>query len=514
MKVQANDPTSRSAAVAAAAERSFTPELADVLNEIHLPLPFSPRRAENLQALQERGTVAVLTGQQPGIFLSPLLALYKALQAAAAARRLEAETGVRAVPVFWVAAEDHDFEEIRQARILNREAEIRELALSPREKNRIPVGELELGPEIEDVLSKAAEWLGFYPGAGEVLEICRASYKPELSPARAFISFLGRLTADCGLLFYNPRERGAAGASGEVFRTALLRAGEIEELLLDHAALEANEGRPPQVRIKRGSPLFFFQPEGKRGPRYRLKKEGRNFTIEGAGGAWSEEQLLRVLDKEPERFSTSALLRPLLQDSLFPTACYIGGPAELAYLRQIEPLYPVFGLPRPLLIPRTQCSAADEKFREWLALYSLSIGDLNLPVPELLVRALEQASPGRDPKTLEARVLADIGTALSPLAAALEQTDRTLLGSLGRTEEKIKAMLDTLTERYTKALAAQDSVVAQRVEKLRTYFKPNHEPQERFFSSLYFLCRYGLAFVEKAAQAIEPFGGDEKVIQL
>jgi bacillithiol biosynthesis cysteine-adding enzyme BshC len=495
----------RRAAVTFAARRRVAPELLAELERQNDAYPPSPAREAHLEALGSPGTVVVATGQQVGLFLGPLYTLYKAASAVAVARLLAAETGVRAVPLFWLQTEDHDFVEMAGCSVpRDREAPLR-LALSERPGDeRVALADRVLGPEVRDVLARLDEALAGLPHREGVLALLSAHYRPGVPPGRAFAGVLAALFAQAGLVIYDPRQATAARLLEPVMRAALTSADRLEALLVERGRLLADSGFAEQIQLRRGSPLCFVH-DGPRGPRQRLVRRGAGLGAPGEPGALSIAELVATLEREPLRFSTSALLRPIAQDTLFPTAAYVGGPAEVAYFAQLAPLYPAFGLEAPLVVPRSRFRLLTPRLAAILSRLGLTAADLDTPRDALISRLAPHtrlhaadASPRRDwAAELDARLgaLEQRAAALDP---ALERATRGTRASLARS-------LDRLARRYERLAVDRDQVLRSRLERLERWLHPDGAPQERVFSFPWFAARAGTAaLVSAVLEAVDP----------
>jgi len=193
-----------------------------------------------------------------------------------------------------------------------------------------------------------------------------------------------------------------------------------------------------------------------------------------------------ALGHEPLRFSTSALLRPIVQDTLLPTAAYVGGPAEVSYFAQLGPLYDHFRLAMPIVVPRARFRCLDAHTRRRLGELGLGADDVTLPRAELLARLPAGPSPENpSAAALAARVAAHIAPAVDDIAAtvaALDPRDRNLERAAARTRAHVARALERLTERYARKLAERDGVALRRLARVQDALAPGGVPQERAYA--------------------------------
>lgn len=507
------EPEHRRAAVARAV-RPVTPEVLAALRAQNASYPPSPAREAHLDALG-RGAAAVVTGQQVGLFLGPLYTLYKAASAIVIARALQAETGQPVVPVFWLQTEDHDLPEIATCHVRAARGGPSKLEVPASAEDRRSIAHRTLPDEVEACLAQLREALAGLPEGPAHLEHLAAHYRAGAPWSEAFAQVLAALFVEEGLVFVDPRDpRLARVAAATVHRRAITEAGPIAEALLARSAALRAAGFEPAVHVRPGSPLSFVHAGSAEGPRHRLavttafdsesesdSDAGSSFDFEAVGGSerYTRAQLLDLLEREPLRFSTSALLRPILQDTLLPTAAYVGGPGEIAYFAQLEPLYAAFDRPMPLIIPRARFVVVDDKTRRLLDRLGLSARDAALSEDELLRRTAREPAPD-----LRARLLA-------PVVAALDEVRRESAGlglesALEKTQAAIDGALGKLAEKHDKAVAHRDSERVEEVRRLKAQLFPHDAPQERVLGFSYFAARHGArAFTAEVLASITPF---------
>ena len=468
----------------AAARRRVAPALADVLRAQQALLPASAARQANLEALLAGECAVVVSGQQVGLFLGPLYTFYKAASAIAVAREIEREAGVRCVPLFWLQTEDHDFAEIASCRVTAGDSGLTTLALAPEtdEQARVSVAHRVLGPEIGGLLDALGGHLGQAGAAAEVMALLRAHYVPGRPLAQAFAGALAAIFDDEGLLFLDPRDQRVAALVASLYRRSLEAAQEIDDCLETRAAALHQAGFDEQVPLRPGSSLLFFHEGDPQGPRHRLQRapEGQGGWRTGGGITVSDEALLGLMREAPLRFSTSALLRPLAQDTLLPTVAYVGGPAEVSYFAQLMPLYRLFDVSPPLIVPRARFTCLDARARRLLAALHLRPVDLSLPAHELRRRLPVRRPAGApDPEALKQTVAAELMPRIATLTQAIAAAEPHLSRAAVRTRRSVDHALRRLTERYARELLEADTVTARQLARLQELLLPDGVPQER-----------------------------------
>ncbi len=507
-----HDPVQRSQVAADCATRRLDPALHAALVASHARLPPCPARQRNLAQLAEPGTITVVTGQQMGLFLGPLYTIFKAATAIAAARALTAETGRPCVPMFWLQTEDHDFAEIDHCVVQSQSGAPVRIALVDAEagKSRVPVGHRLLGPSVEPALARLAEVLGPQANNRDLLEILRQAYRPEATIAQAFTATLAALFHGTGLICLDPRDPTVARLAAPVHRACIEQAHTIADLMETRARALDDAGWPPQVHIRPGAPLCFFAPDADDGPRYRLDPSGvaDTWTLVGHPGSATvtTAELLAALEKTPLRFTSSALSRPIVQDTLLPNAAYVGGPGEVAYFAQLSPLYAHFGLPMPLVVHRARLRILDDRVLGLLDKLGLSADEVAQPRDELLGTLANRATVPDDlPEAFAQHLDSALQPELDRLAARMTALDPNLAKAVARTHETIGDAMAKLLDKYQRALGLRDQVQVERLDRLREMLMPQGEPQERVLGMPGFAARQGAGeFIQFVLDACPP----------
>jgi bacillithiol biosynthesis cysteine-adding enzyme BshC len=445
----------------------------------------------------------VVTGQQVGLFLGPLYTIYKAASAIAVSRALARETGQPVVPVFWLQTEDHDLPEVASCAVPRDGQAPLEITVPAASDARVSLAHCALPDEITASTAALRAELERLPNAAEHLARIERAYRPGSKWGEAFASVLAELFAPEGLVLLDPRDPALAPETAAVHARALQNAGAIASALELHCEALRAAGFEPQVHVRPGAPLSFFHAAGAHDARSRLTPCSRGYRCAHADAEHTLVELLDVLARDPLCFSTSALLRPILQDTLLPTAAYVGGPGEIAYFAQMAPLYAAFELPMPLIVPRARFRVIEDKTQRVLDRLQLSADDATRDAAGLAAAHAARGA-GFTPEQLEATLHARFDEAL---ASALAQTGA-LRDQLKVAHDKTRAAVhhaaSKLAEKYKSALAHQNDAVLRDIERVQSALQPNGEPQERVYGFPYYAARYGeRPFIEGILRALE-----------
>lgn len=462
---------------------SIRARIADLLEAQNRGFGASPATLSNIEKLRA-GAPAVLTGQQVTLFGGPLFTLLKA----ATAIRQAKDAG--AVPIFWMATEDHDLAEADHVSLPSRH-QLRTLRVphDPADAGK-SVGPVKLGPGIQAVIDEAAELLGPSP----ILDAIQASYTPEATFAGAFGCLMATIFADQGLILIDAADRNFHALGAPVLRQAIERAAQFEAALLDRSKLLESRGYAAQVLVTPSSSLLFLIDEN--GQRLALKRREEGNWAAGKK-SYSTDELLAILDSAPERLSPNALLRPVFQDFILPTAAYIGGPAEIAYFAQSQVLYEaILGRTTPVL-PRLSATLIEPAIATVLAQHELSLDDILSTKPDDLAQRLGARAMPIEGK----RKLATAGNALDAELGDVTQWMTALSSDLGRSAEiaanKMRYQMNRLRRLAANHQLQVEGSLRRHVDALYLALFPDQHPQERAVGAAIWLARYGDSLIPR-----------------
>lgn len=483
--------------------REFSPDRRDLVETLlrqNEAFGAGEETMQNIHRLAKPETFAVVTGQQVGLFSGPAFTLYKALTAVRVSQSL-ANQGVNAVPVFWLATEDHDLDEVAQTYTLNdayEEIHLHDPGVRPAPQS--PVGRVKLTDGISEQLNLLESALPAGDGREQLLKDLRAAYQPGETWSQAFGKFLTRLFGRWGVILLDPLEETIHRLSVPIYKRALHRAKDLRALLQARSAELVEAGYHAQVHVAEGSTLLFAERDGNRLPIHASADDGKQFSI-GDGQNASLGDLEAKVEKSPISFSSNVLLRPLLQDVLLPTIAYVAGPSELAYLGQASVLYSDFERPMPAIVPRTGFTLIDRRVERWLGKYQIGVEDVWQGQEHLSQRVASTAyAEGWSQRFDQAeRDLADV---LARLRKDVEALDPTLEGTLNHVVEKIKYQIERLKGKMTRSALSRSEVLARHEQALLHAIMPEKELQERRESGVYFLGHAGYGLLDRLLENI------------
>jgi bacillithiol biosynthesis cysteine-adding enzyme BshC len=453
---------------------------------------------DNIQRLRD-GAPVIVTGQQVTLFGGPAFCILKALTAI-----LQAEKA-GAVPVFWLATEDHDVAEVSSVNFPGAD-QLQGFSVNVPHTEGAPVGSIIFGDEIAAVVQQVQALFG----NSETLDVLAASYRSGDTFGTAFAKFYSQLFADFGIVLLNPLDPELHRMARPIYRQALTQWKQINDALLDRNRELETAGYHAQVKVTPSHTLCFYFQDGVRAP---IRHNTEGFWIGERQLALNDDELVAEAERCPEKFSANVLLRPIMQDYLLPTLCYVGGPSEIAYFAQVAVVYEqLLGRVTPV-IPRISATLVEPRQAKLLDRYQLTLQDV-FNGPEKLVELLAG-------KVLPASTLKSFDEAAEHLERALElvqeplkKLDPTLLDAAQNAGSKMRHQLQGLRDKAARAEARKNTETQHHAEELSTLLYPNKDLQERQIGGTYFLLKYGTAVLETLRASVKMSCPDHQIVRI
>jgi bacillithiol biosynthesis cysteine-adding enzyme BshC len=508
----AGDPRSpdawRETAARVRAQRRKRTEIAQCLavQQARRGAPTAARDAAAL--LTDQQSVAIVTGQQAGAFGGPLFTLLKAISALQLARQASTMLGTPAIAVFWVDAEDHDWDEIASSTVLDAQYQPRTITLAPPEgAGERPIADLRLDERVLEAIRALGETLPRTGFTDWVLDTIRGAYRPGAGMAEAFATWLESLLGPHGLIVFDASDPDAKPLAAHVFKTEIASPGQTGALAARAGDTLTALGHSPQV-IPQADSVALFHINRERTP---IKRDGTRYVV--GDHTYSVAELAEDVERQPQHFSPNVLLRPIVQDSLFPTVCYVAGPSELAYLGQLREVYQHFAVPMPLIHPRATATLVDSATCRFLSKYDVSFADLQPQDESALNRLLESQLP---PSVESAIKEADdaVSRTMQRVMQVIPAVDPTLAGAAKNTLGKMEHEIRALHGKVIQAVKRRDETLRRQFTRAQAQSFPQGHPQERILAIAFFLNLYGPALIDRLMQELPVDFGSHHVLTI
>ncbi len=488
-------------------------ELCNSLEATHTMMGAQGETLENIHRLRDEDCVAVIAGQQAGLFSGPMFTIYKAISAIKYAKELS-EAGIKAVPLFWIASEDHDIEEANRVFRPNGDSELVEI-IDEVEMNQenIPVSFIELGDRISASIEQYFE-LGVETEFTEsVRKDLESVYTAESSFSAAFARYLLRIFGKYGLVLVCPMNESMRALTSPILVEAIENHKEITARLVKRDKELADDNYHSQVFVTdEFFPFFFINEENQR---IALRYDSGLDLIRSIDSAYkfTKDELIEIAKEKPSYLSPNVLMRSIVQDYLFPTVCYFGGSAEIAYFAQNEVIYSLLNRPHTHFRHRSSLTIIDPKSERNLKRYDLNLNDMFQSDEDLMAKVIDEYVASDTAKLFQDTELKFIEQ-LNALEDSLIDSDLTLAANLANRKQKIIWHLQTLKNKFHRSEAAKNEVLRRRLKHTKTNLFPRNGLQERTLNVVYFLNNYGMNFIDWIYEATETDEKDHQIFYL
>jgi bacillithiol biosynthesis cysteine-adding enzyme BshC len=471
-----------------------------------------PATLDNIKLLRDPDCIAVVSGQQAGLFTGPLYTIYKALSAVKLAGCLR-QRNTKAVPVFWIAAEDHDFAEVAKAELIGRDCQLKHVEVSTSlHREGQPVGQVVLDDSIREVVDQLFELLPNSEFAADMKALVQSAWQPGRGYVDSFATMMTSLLTQHGLIFLDPLDPELKRLAAPLYSEAARRAPEIAAAIEQRSSELEAAGYHAQVLATANSfPLFLHDEEGRRHAMVRV--ENGKYKAKDIEQEYTAAELATMAQETPARFSPNVTLRAVVQDYLLPTIAYYGGAAEIAYFAQTAEVYRVLERPATPILPRSSLTMIERHSGRVLERYGLTLADFFEGLEPVITRVVEEHL-GADTAKLFSKAEHNVNHELDRLRQELETIDPTLASALDTGRKKINYQLDGLRTRFVRAQMSRDEAAHRQLQRAFDQLYPNKDLQERHINITSLLARHGTYVIEWIFNAINLGSSEHQVVYL
>jgi len=487
-------------------------QVADALEAMNRRWGAPEETLKNIELLREADTVAVVSGQQAGLFTGPLFTIYKAVSAVKLAGCLR-QRNTKAVPVFWIAAEDHDFIEVSKAEIIGRDCQLKQVDVSTDlHREGQPVGRVVLDDSINALIDQLFELLPNSEFADDMKALVKNAWQPGRGYVDSFATMMTSLLGRYGLILLDPLDPAMKKIAAPLYSAAARQAPEIATAIEQRSRELESAGYHAQVLATANSfPLFLHDEDGAR--RALVRAENGKYQAKDSQQQYSVEDLAALALSEPQRFSPNVTLRAVVQDYLLPTISYYGGAAEIAYFAQTAEVYRVLERPATPILLRSGLTMVERHTGRVLERYGLTLADFFEGLEPVTKRVVEEylgANTARSFDDLDHNVNQE----LDRLKRELHAIDPTLGDALETGRKKIQYQLEGLRTRFVRAQMTRDDAAHRQLQRAADQLYPNKDLQERHINITSLLSRHGTYVIEWIYNAINIGSHDHQIVYL
>ncbi|PDY47541.1 bacillithiol biosynthesis cysteine-adding enzyme BshC [Bacillus pseudomycoides] len=492
-------------------KKFFRQDLVAHLLEYNTNLHAGEHTLRNIEALADENTYVIVGGQQAGLLTGPLYTVHKIISILQLAKEKEASLGVRVVPVFWIAGEDHDIDEINHV-FVTKNKKIKKTIFHDRHPKKASASESDLS--IEDCRKWIEEIFKTYPETNFTKDVLQF-VEDALQNSRTYVDFFAhlimKLFVDSGLILVDSHHPALRKLEVSFLKQILSRYKEVQMSLQKQQQLVKEQGYKPIIETKSNAVHIFMQIDEER---VLLEEENGKFVGKDGIYSFSYEELIAEMEKSPERFSNNVVTRPLMQEYIFPTLAFIGGPGEIAYWSELQQVFHVFGFQMPPVVPRLTISYMERDIITDLHDLQLQesdpfVNDIDMLREEWLSNQIEEPI---DNQFIEAtEKMMDVHTSLQQF---VKKIDPGLQQFAEKNEWKIKEQIELLERMLKRNVEKKHEVELNKFRRLQYALRPLGAPQERVWNICYYLNQFGLDFVERVMKQSYSWNGNHHIIKL
>ncbi|MGN7856009.1 bacillithiol biosynthesis cysteine-adding enzyme BshC [Bacillus sp. 22446] len=492
-------------------ERSFPREaLADYMSAYHAKFDSAAMR-ENIEKIRDERSVMVVGGQQAGLLAGPLYTIHKIISIIQFAKEKESALGVPVIPVFWVAGEDHDVDEINFVYTSGEKGPVKQkLPLHHVKKTaakRTPLHQEKTERWLRDVFSTYEESAYTNDLFDQLLRCLRKS--------ETFTDFFEWIVCDLfeedGLLLLNSGDFGVKPLERTLFKQIVESSDAIVARLDNTQAAMKQAGYQPIIEAGDHQANLFYEYDDER---FLIEQENGQFSISEVGLTWTKDELLQEVEEHPERFSNNVVTRPLMQEALLPTLAFMAGHGEVNYWGELKGIFEYFDVKMAPVLPRLHVTILERHIDKKLPIRELSVEEvLTKGVKEKKDAHFQQSLPDSFVQSVQhaKRELANVHEAMRQEALEIEPSFEQLLD---KNAKFIEDQLQFVYQKVAKRVEEKEGYILRDFERIENSLKPLEAPQERIWNIMYFLNKYGPEFFKTFKNLPFSFQNKQQIVKL
>lgn len=474
-------------------EKLFQNEVAQIVSEEYFNYSPSIKTQKNLNKLSAKNCCVIFTGQQVGLLGGPLYTFLKIITTIKLASFLnERFDDFYFVPMFWLEGDDHDFQEVSYVNLLDESNAIKKIIYNdglPEEENRGSIGNVKFNINLNNFLNEFEQSLRQSDFKESITSFVRKIYTEGSTFKSSFKELLFNLFDKYGLVLFDPQQPSVKKLLKPIFKNEIINFRSHSEKLISVAA-ELEEQYHAQVKVR---PINLFMNSDD--SRHSIEPIDNGFRLKGKRVKFTQEELLNIIETNPELFSPNVLLRPICQDYLFKTAFYVAGPSEISYFAQLMPLYNFYGIESPIIYPRSSVTILEKGIDSLLEKFDLTLSEIFVNRDNLSDLVLKKVSSIQI-EEIFANTQNKIDDSMNELKFALAEIDKTTSEMTDKYSNKIKSYIVELKAKSIEAEKRKHEIVLRQLLKIENSIIPNSNLQERELNFFYFANKYGINFID------------------
>lgn len=451
-----------------------------------------PNVFENIEKLRLDNSAVVITGQQAGFLTGPLYTIYKAVSTVMLAKQLEEKLNIPVAPVFWVAGEDHDFQEVNHVWVFHDQLE-KEIYRDFRNEGK-PISMIAIDKKrMEQWLDRVFYAFGETKHSKHVLDFVRQKLEVSHTVSDFFIRIMSSFFEKHGLIFVDSANEELRNIEAAFFHELVKRNEQLRNRFHEQSEEIVRFGYPLGVDAERECVHLFYHDGEKR---RLLYEENGLYQSKDKAIALTKEELVKICSQSPAKLSNNVVTRPLMQEYLFPTLAFVAGPGEITYWAQLKSCFHLFNKKMPPIVPRMHVTIVERNVHKLIRKFNLSLDEiLSSGVSKYREEWFKQQK-GDKAQQVMAEVKEMVDLAHAKLRKFAWETDHNLGQISEKNRQLILQQLDYMEKRIEKFYEDRFSKELSAFNEIEAHILPNGNLQERVWNIFYYANQYGIAFID------------------
>ncbi len=451
-----------------------------------------------IELLLNKNTFTVCTGHQLCLFTGPLYFIYKIITTINLAESLKKQyPEYNFVPVYWMASEDHDFEEIKTINVFGKKITWN----NPDTKGA--VGGLKTD-SLNLVINELKQILGDSENSKELIQIFSDAYLKQNNLADATRYLVNHLFADYGLVIVDGNDAGFKSEFSEIIKDDIFNNTNYK--LVSQTISELNKiGLKAQVNPREINCFYMID-----NVRERIVYESSKFKVQSLGITFTKDELCNELKNHPERFSPNVVTRPVYQQMILPNLAYVGGPAEIAYWLEYKAMFDFHKVNFPVLIPRNFAVLTDEKSNQQIIKLGFEVKDI-FKDTEMLIKEYVNKNASSDLSLKEQKI--KLSTVYAEISAKAIAVDATLKSNVEAELQKAVNSLNNMESKILRSEKQKQETSINQIKKLKEKFFPEEILQERYYNFSSYYLQSGKQFIPDLKEQFNPFDFEMMILE-
>lgn len=490
-------------------------ELAEHIEHFMSRFPSSFQVKESIEKLKKDNSVVVIGGQQAGLLTGPLYSIHKVISIIVLAKEQERKLGVPVIPVFWIAGEDHDYQEVNHVYI-HKDKKVEKSIYPEKIREKKMVSDIKLNKDVCSAwIMSLIETFGETQHTNELIEFTNQALQQSHTFVDFFAHIVMELFKDYGLLIIDSGDPNLRRLESEYFLRQISNAGQITHLVKSQQQEIKQFGFPQAIDLSdHAGNLFYYDEQDQERILLEYDPDAALFKGKNDLVQFSTNELLELALEYPEKLSNNVVTRPIMQEWLFPTLAFIAGPGEISYWAELKKAFEYFDMKMPIIVPRLNITLLERHIDSDIDSFHLSVEKVLI---EGISKSREEFLQSLKNKNLE-RLFEKTSKQLlenyEQIKECANMEDKGLIPLIEKNGSILGEQLQFMRKRIEESIQSKNLVVLNKYTAIENSLKPLGSPQERIWNIYYYLNQYGFQLIHEVMKLHFEFDGTHKVIKI